>query len=90
MNENFPRISPLQGTADALRKFSETNSERLPVIDNFNSQRLIGSVSKTDLILHLAGEQSRPAVARAVEPDVGEGPAASGDGAVATKSDTGK
>ena len=66
MDENFPRISPLQGTAEALRKFSETNAERLPVVDNFNSQRLIGSISKTDLILHLAGEQSRPSVGRAV------------------------
>jgi CIC family chloride channel protein len=84
MNENFPRISPLQGTAEALRKFSETNSERLPVVDNFNSQRLIGSISKTDLILHLAGEQSRPAVARAVEPDVSEPSGPAGD-AVAEK-----
>jgi CBS domain-containing protein len=66
MDENFPRISPLQGTAEALRKFSETNAERLPVVDNFNSQRLIGSISKTDLILHLAGEQGRPSISRAV------------------------
>jgi hypothetical protein len=42
------------------------------------------------LILHLAGEQSRPAVARAVEPDVADQAAASGDGAVAAKSDTAK
>jgi CIC family chloride channel protein len=89
MDENFPRISPLQGTAEALRKFSETNSERLPVVDNFNSQHLIGSISKTDLILHLAGEQSRPAVARAVEPEVQESPT-SGDGAVAAKTDAEK
>ncbi|HXM05081.1 MAG TPA: CBS domain-containing protein [Chthoniobacterales bacterium] len=89
MDENFPRISPLQGTAEALRRFSETNSERLPVIDNFNSQHLIGSISKTDLILHLAGEQSRPAVARTVEPEVQETPT-DGDGTVAVKSDTPK
>jgi CIC family chloride channel protein len=89
MNENFPRISPLQGTAEALRKFSETNSERLPVVDNFNSQRLIGSVSKTDLILHLAGEQSRPAVARAVEPEAAA-PPTSGDSAVVAKTEAEK
>jgi len=88
MDENFPRISPLQGTAEALRKFSETSAERLPVIDNFNSQRLIGSISKTDLILHLAGEQSRPSVARSVEPDLKTAPA--GDGAVAVKSEAPK
>ena len=87
MDENFPRISPLQGTADALRKFSETNAERLPVIDNFNSQHLIGSISKTDLILHLAGEQSRPSVARSVGGDV-EAEPATGEGAVAVKGET--
>jgi chloride channel protein, CIC family len=58
MDESFPRISPLQSTADALRKFSETRSERLPVVDGLIPQRLIGSISKTDIILHLAGEQS--------------------------------
>jgi hypothetical protein len=28
------------------------------VVDNPNSKRLIGSISKTDIILHLAGEQA--------------------------------
>ena len=60
MDENFPSISPLHSTGDALRKFSETRSERLPVVENPTLQRLIGSLSKTDIILHLAGEQSRP------------------------------
>ena len=60
MNENFPRVSPLQTMTEALRKFSEVSAERLPVVDNLATQRLIGSISKTDLILHLAGEQSRP------------------------------
>src|ERR1700736_3490578 len=60
MDESFPSISPLHSTAEALKKFSETRSERLPVVDNPTLQRLIGSISKTDIILHLAGEQSRP------------------------------
>jgi CIC family chloride channel protein len=60
MDENFPLISPLQSTADAFKRFSETRSERLPVVDGLIPQRLIGSISKTDIILHLAGEQSRP------------------------------
>jgi chloride channel protein, CIC family len=59
MNEDFPRISPRQGMNEALHKFSEANSERLPVVDDLSSQRLIGSISKTDIILHLAGEQGR-------------------------------
>jgi CIC family chloride channel protein len=57
MDENFPSISSLHSTGDALKKFSETQSERLPVVDNPTLQRLIGSISKTDIILHLAGEQ---------------------------------
>jgi CIC family chloride channel protein len=74
MDENFPRISPLHSMADALKKFSETRSERLPVVDNLTSQRLIGSISKTDIILHLAGEQSRAEVQRAVSSDLEKAP----------------
>jgi chloride channel protein, CIC family len=59
MNEDFPRVSPRQGMGEALHKFSEANSERLPVVDDLSSQRLIGSISKTDIILHLAGDQKR-------------------------------
>jgi chloride channel protein, CIC family len=57
MDEDFPRVSPHEGMGEALHKFSATNSERLPVVDDLSSQRLIGSISKTDIILHLAGEQ---------------------------------
>ena len=74
MDENFPRISPLHSMTDALKKFSETRSERLPVVDNLTSQRLIGSISKTDIILHLAGEQSRAEVQRAVSSDLEKSP----------------
>jgi len=59
MNEDFPRVSPRLGMSEALHKFSEANSERLPVVDDLSSQRLIGSISKTDIILHLAGDQKR-------------------------------
>jgi CIC family chloride channel protein len=59
MNEDFPRVSPSQGMGEALHKFSQANSERLPVVDDLSSQHLIGSISKTDIILHLAGDQSR-------------------------------
>jgi CIC family chloride channel protein len=58
MNEDFPCVSPRQGMSEALHKFSEANSERLPVVDDLSSKRLIGSISKTDIILHLAGEQN--------------------------------
>src|ERR1700747_2481913 len=59
MNEDFPCVSPGQGMGEALHKFSAAHCERLPVVDDLSSQRLIGSISKTDIILHLAGEQSR-------------------------------
>jgi chloride channel protein, CIC family len=57
LNENFPRISPEQGMGTALEKFLEVNAERLPVVDDLSSGRLIGSISKTDIMLHLAGKQ---------------------------------
>jgi CIC family chloride channel protein len=59
MNEDFPCVSPDQGMGEALHQFSEANCERLPVVDDLNSHRLIGSISKTDIILHLAGDQKR-------------------------------
>jgi CIC family chloride channel protein len=58
MNEDFPRISRFQGMGDAFERFSEVRSERLPVVDDLDSCRLIGSISKTDIMLFLAGKQS--------------------------------
>ena len=57
MNEDFPRISRFQGMGDAFEKFSEVRSERLPVVDDLDSCRLIGSISKTDIMMYLAGKQ---------------------------------
>ena len=58
MDEDFPRVSTAQGMNEALHQFSAARSERLPVVDSLHSKRLIGSISKTDIILHLAGEQA--------------------------------
>ena len=58
MDEDFPRVSTAQGMNEALHQFSAAHSERLPVVDSLHSKRLIGSISKTDIILHLAGEQT--------------------------------
>ena len=58
MKEDFPRISRFQGMGDAFERFSEVRSERLPVVDDLDSCRLIGSISKTDIMLYLAGKQS--------------------------------
>jgi CIC family chloride channel protein len=61
MDEDFPRVARTQGMNEALRKFAEAKSERLPVVDNLHSRQLVGSISKTDIILHLAGDQSEGA-----------------------------
>jgi CIC family chloride channel protein len=58
MDEDFPRVARTEGMNEALRKFAEAKSERLPVVDNLHSRQLIGSISKTDIIVHLAGDQS--------------------------------
>ena len=58
MDEDFPRVSTTQGMNEALHQFSAARSERLPVVDSLHSKHLIGSISKTDIILHLAGEQA--------------------------------
>ena len=58
VNENFPRISPDQGITEVFEKFSKVHSERLPVVDNLDTGQLIGSISKTDIMLFLAGKQS--------------------------------
>jgi CIC family chloride channel protein len=57
MKEDFPRISRFQGMGAAFEKFSEVRSERLPVVDDLDSCRLIGCISKTDIMLFLAGKQ---------------------------------
>jgi CIC family chloride channel protein len=64
LNEDFPRISPDQGMGTALERFSEVNAERLPVVDNLSSGRLIGSISKTDIMLHLAGKKQSSKISR--------------------------
>ncbi|HEY0794081.1 MAG TPA: ClcB-like voltage-gated chloride channel protein [Chthoniobacterales bacterium] len=58
MDEDFPRISRSEGMGEALERFSTTRADRLPVVDHPSSRRLVGSISKTDLILHIAGRQN--------------------------------
>jgi chloride channel protein, CIC family len=59
VRENFPSIAPDASLADALHHFSQHDGERLPVTANHGVNRLIGSVSKTDLILALAEQNKR-------------------------------
>ncbi|MFL6542969.1 MAG: ClcB-like voltage-gated chloride channel protein [Chthoniobacterales bacterium] len=58
MRFDFPTIDRKTSIRDALQRFSEHEGERLPVVADAESGELIGTVSKTDLILALAHRDS--------------------------------
>lgn len=60
LRESFPVLPPDASLVEALERFSQHDGERLPVVSGANGQSLIGSVSKTDVILALAGSNIRP------------------------------
>ncbi|HZR78527.1 MAG TPA: CBS domain-containing protein, partial [Chthoniobacterales bacterium] len=60
LRESFPVLAPDASLIEALERFSQHDGERLPVVSEANGQSLIGSVSKTDVILALAGSNIRP------------------------------
>ena len=66
MQENFPIILPSATLAEALDRFSKHDGERLPVVSNSTERRLLGSISKTDVILALA-ESNISGVARVAD-----------------------
>ncbi|ACB75825.1 Chloride channel core [Opitutus terrae PB90-1] len=59
MREEFPRIGPDQSLSEALGAFLGHPIERVPVIDP-ESSRLLGSLSKTDLLLALVEKRQQP------------------------------
>ena len=63
LRESFPALGPDASLSEALERFSHHDGERLPVISEANGHVLIGSVSKTDVILALAGSNTRSATA---------------------------
>jgi CIC family chloride channel protein len=58
LREEFPTIFPHATLAEALDTFSRHRGERLPVVSEETGRKLIGSISKSDLILAVA-EQAR-------------------------------
>ncbi len=56
MREDFPSLHPEQTMYEALDAFAQTDSERLPVITA--SGKLLGAVTRTDVLLFLAGKPS--------------------------------
>ena len=59
MRVEFPTVTPEEDLTIALDRFAEHDGERLPVTQTETDRRLVGSISKTDLILALA-ERSKP------------------------------
>src|ERR1051326_41948 len=55
MREVFPFVRPDTSLVDALERFVNHDGERLPVVGNSGEHQLVGSISKTDVILALAG-----------------------------------
>ncbi|MDQ6623464.1 MAG: chloride channel protein, partial [Verrucomicrobiota bacterium] len=55
LHERFPLVRPDASLTEALERFSQHDGERLPVVSNSAERRLLGSISKTDVILALAG-----------------------------------
>jgi CIC family chloride channel protein len=51
----FPTVPPGASLAEALDRFAHHDGERLPVVGNSGEGELLGSISKTDVILALAG-----------------------------------
>jgi chloride channel protein, CIC family len=60
VREDIPTIAAHDTLSEALDRFAQHDGERLPVLIGDESRKLIGSLSKTDLILALA-ERSKPA-----------------------------
>lgn len=59
VQEDFPTISPDATLVEALERFARHDGERLPVTTGAN-RKLIGSISKSDLLLALAERTKDP------------------------------
>ena len=57
--EDFPRVGPHQSLGEALAAFVGLTAERLPVVGA--DGRLLGSLSKSDLLLAMVEQRKRPA-----------------------------
>jgi chloride channel protein, CIC family len=64
VHDRFPVVRPEASLAEAMERFVDHDGERLPVVSNLDDDRLIGSISKTDVILALAGSSRSPTTVR--------------------------
>jgi len=58
MREEFLTVTPETTLRETLEKFSNHPFERIPVVEPGATRRLIGSISKTDLLLSIGGTQA--------------------------------
>ncbi len=54
LDEHFPATTADSSVAHAIELFSRRMCERLPVVDNEHHRALLGTISKTDILLALA------------------------------------
>jgi chloride channel protein, CIC family len=67
VHDRFPTVAPEASLAEAMEGFVHHDGERLPVVSNAGDARLIGSISKTDVILALAGSSRSPSTVRSAD-----------------------
>jgi CIC family chloride channel protein len=53
MRSEFVVLTPETSLGDALQKFLDQGAERLPVVRSADDRRLLGVVSKSDLLLEI-------------------------------------
>lgn len=59
LHDDFPTVNPDTTLEKTLETFTHHPGERIPVIERGKSRKLVGSISKTDLLLTIAqGEES--------------------------------
>ena len=56
LRETFPTVVPDESLTEALETFSHHDGERLPVTTTLKDRTLLGSISKTDVLLALADQ----------------------------------
>jgi CIC family chloride channel protein len=59
--DSIPVVRPDASLLEALERFKHHDGERLPVVNDSATKRLIGTIAKTDVILALAGSTTRSA-----------------------------
>jgi len=59
LHDDFPTVTPETTLARTLETFSRHTGERIPVVEEGKAGKLVGSISKTDLLLTIAqGEKN--------------------------------